>query len=161
MNPNIDFNKVTDIDMMKGETNEETRELISMASEARTYLESFPWCKSIIKVYFGIGYPGIVAVFLFNIVPSKQNVDEWIWVIVGDIPPAYIVVDDAPNPASALDAYIGEMSLWVNAIKQHKPVDRLIPVDAAPILENANDLETRLSFIDEEILTNYKEDLNM
>ena len=52
-----------------------------MAAGAEKYLRSFPWCKGIRQVYFGDGYGGVAAVFLFHIEPSREGVDEWLWVI--------------------------------------------------------------------------------
>jgi hypothetical protein len=42
-----------------------------------------------------------VVVFLFEIIPSREDVDDKVWLIVGDLPPAYITAEDAPNPAAA------------------------------------------------------------
>jgi hypothetical protein len=81
-------------------------------------------------------------------------------VVVGDLPPAYIAVDDAPNPACALDSYIGAMEDWVDSVKAGRPVDHLIPVNIAPTAENAAKLASRLKFLDEEILSFYADDLS-
>ena len=78
--------------------------------------------------------------------------DNLIWVIVGDLPSAYITVENSPNPACALDSYIGAMEDWVEAVEQGRPVFDIIPVNAEPTLANAQRLKTRLSFLDEEIL---------
>jgi hypothetical protein len=90
----------------------DTALLKEMLTEASRYLASFPWCGEIEKTYFGLGVGGIVAVFLFRVAPSQPNVDEWLWVVVGDVPPAYLVTDGAPNPACALKVYIGLMKEW-------------------------------------------------
>ena len=45
---------------------------------------------------------GVVAVFLFRI-DGPPEVDPLLWVVVGDLPTAYLVTDDAPSPAIALD----------------------------------------------------------
>jgi hypothetical protein len=79
--------------------------------------------------------------------------------VVGDLPSAYLVTDNAPNPACALDAYICEMGRWVTAVKEGKSVVGLIPVNVAPSVEYAKRLEWRLNFLDREILSEYKDDL--
>lgn len=96
------------LDQMAGRDAEDDRLLKLMASQAQTYLRSFPWCKQIREAYFGDGYGGIVAVFLFRIEPARSGVDEWLWVIFGDIPPAYLVIDTAKTPSQALESYIEE-----------------------------------------------------
>jgi hypothetical protein len=151
----INFKKVTPSTQIEGDDAKETMELKEMFEEASNYIKSFKWCKEIIDSYMGIGIAGIVGIFLFKIIPSNENVDEWIWIIVGDIPPAYISAFGFPNPATALDGYIGAMREWVTAIKEGKDVSKLIPVNVPPILEWAKKLETRLEFLYEEILKEY------
>jgi len=107
---------------MKGEDEEETTQLKEMLRQATSYLMSFSWCSGIRESYIGIGIGGVVAAFLFRIQPSREDVDEWVWIIVGDLPAAYITAENAPNPATALDGYIGAMQEWVDAVKQGKSV---------------------------------------
>jgi hypothetical protein len=156
----LDFSKVVGIDVMIGEDEEETEQFRSLYEKSKKYIETFRWHGEIKNVYFGLGVADIVGVFLFELIPASKTVDTWLWVVVGDIPPAYLVVDDAPNPASALDSYVAEMSKWVDAVNSGNSVDKCIPVNAAPSIENAADLEKRLRFIDTEILAYYKGDLN-
>ncbi len=127
--------------------------------EARAFLEYYEWCKRITEEYVGFIYPGIVGVFLFRFIPSREGVDEWVWVIVGDLPPAYITCEDSPNPATALDGYIGAMQEWVEAAERGTATDHLIPVNVDPTPENAARLKVRLEFLDEKILSGYGEDL--
>ena len=151
--------KVTPVAAMRGEDVQETQRFHTMLEEARQYVQSFSWCVRIDEEYFGLGVGGIVAVFLFRIRPTQAQVDEWMWVIVGDLPSAYITTDIAPNPASALDGYIGAMEEWVDAVKHDRPVAQLIPVNVPASLEMATKLEHRLSFLNREILPRYAEDL--
>jgi hypothetical protein len=64
---------VVPINEMVGDDDEDMRLLRVMASGAEKYIRSFPWCKSIRKIYFGDGYGGIVAVFLFHIEPARDG----------------------------------------------------------------------------------------
>jgi hypothetical protein len=159
MNIAVDLKKVVPIDNMCGEDEEETQLLSDMHVEASKYLRSFDWCEEILKSYYGIGVGGIFGVFLFKIEPKSKDVDDWIWIIVGDLPSAYITAEESPNPACALDAYIGAMSEWVDAVKNGRPVDELIPVNVPPTMEYADMLENRLNYLDTEILIDYKDDL--
>ncbi len=97
--------------------------------------------------------------FLFEISPASSDVDRWIWVIVGDLPTAYVASDDCLTPATALDGYIGEMEEWVDAVESQRPVDDLIPVNTAATPENAVQLKKRLVFLRQHILVLYQEDL--
>lgn len=155
----IDIKNLTRSTFIKGEDDNETSLLKQMLGEAKEYLLSFDWCGGVTDSYLGIGVGGIIGVFLFRITPIGKNIDEWLWIVVGDVPSAYITIDSAPNPACALDAYIGAMQKWVNAAIAGKSVNNLIPVNVPPTVENARQLQTRLDFIDKEILSKYSNDL--
>jgi len=154
-----DFSKVVEWSKYLAAQHEDVEEMRSLYEEAREFLEFYDWCREIQESYVGILHPGIVAVFLFRIVPNRKDVDEWIWVIVGDLPSAYLTVDECPNPATALDGYIGAMAEWVDAAQKGKSVADLIPVNVPATKENANMLKTRLDFLDERILSQYRDDL--
>jgi hypothetical protein len=145
----LDISKVTEWNDFIERQSEELNELNSLYQEAINFLES----------YVGLIYTGIVAVFLFKIVPRSEDVDEWIWVVVGDLPPAYLTTGECPNPATALDGYIGAMLEWVDAAEKGESVANLIPVNVPATKENANMLKTRLDFLDAKILFEYQEDL--
>ncbi len=167
MRPAVEFTKLTPCAEFVGEDAEDDALVRELIERARSYLAGFDWCSAIVECYLGdIAVGGVVAVLLFRIVPVRERVDEWLWVVVGDLPPAYLVLGDAPNPASALDAYIGEMERWIEAVKQGEPVDGLIPVDThdgserlAPTAELADAIEIRLRFLDSKILADYADDL--
>jgi hypothetical protein len=155
----VDSSKVVPADRLQGEDAEDTLKLRSLLEEARSYLGRLSWCGSIADEYFGLGVGGIVGVFLFKIIPTAPDVDDWLWVIVGDLPPAYIVTDEARNPAAALEAYVGEMQRWVSAAEKGDSVSDLIPVNVPPTPENSQRLRKRLTFLDREILCHHADDL--
>jgi len=62
---------------MKGDDDEDTAFLQQMLPDAENYLLSHDWIKGISERYFGLGVGGVVAVFLFKIVPTRKEIDEW------------------------------------------------------------------------------------
>ena len=156
INLKVDLSKVIPCTEMRGDSLLDTDKLKSMLREAESYLQSFAWCRRITECFYGLGIGGVVAVFLFHIQPDNDSVDEWLWVISGDLPPAYLVVDLSPTPVSALETYITEMDEWVTAVKKGKSTDELIPVNVSPILENAGRLEKRLDFLLKEVIPRYR-----
>jgi hypothetical protein len=140
------------LDKLFEEEEEEAASLCDMAEEAQSYLESFPWCTSIEEGYFGDGVPDAVAVFLFRIEPSRPNIDRWFWVIVGDLPPAYLLTHISKTPSQALGGYIEEMSKWVALAKEGRSSDKVIPVDAPSTPQNAEDLEERLQVLARDVV---------
>lgn len=131
-------------------------DLDSARIEARQYLEFYTWVLSIKGEYFGYGADGIIYIFLFEIEPGRPEVNQWTWVIVGDIPPTYIPADDAATPFEALDGYIGALEAWVDAARKGKSVAKLIPVNVDANPANAEMLAGRLKFLDEKILPELK-----
>src|ERR1700691_705646 len=127
-NGKIPVKGVVPLDRMTGDDDEDDRLLKIMASGAQDYIRSFPWCKGIREAYFGDGYGGIVAVFLFRIEPAREGVDEWLWVVFGDVPRAYLVTDVCKTPSQALEGYMEEILKWVNLAKQGKASSDVIPV---------------------------------
>ncbi len=148
----IDISKMKPVESIGGEDADDTRLLKEMAEEARNFVSSHEWCDSVDHLHLAYGVGGLVAVFLAQITSHSEDVDKCLWVIVGDLPPAYIVVDDNPAAADALDAYCSEMEAWVEAANEGAAVDELIPVNVPPTPENADQLRGRLDYIRSKIL---------
>ncbi|TPL00258.1 MULTISPECIES: hypothetical protein [unclassified Mesorhizobium] len=152
--PEPDFNSVTRLPPAGVSTGDD--DLDSALAEARQYLEFYNWVLSIKGEYLGYAAEGIIYIFLFEIEPGRPEVNRWIWVIVGDVPPTYIPADDAATPFEALDGYIGALEEWVEAARQGKSVAKLIPVNVDATPANAEMLAGRLKFLDERILPELK-----
>ena len=149
----LDTSKLVPTKNLRGDDEEDTVLLNEMLREAEAFVSKFPWCRSIAESCVSeVAIGGVVAAFLFRIEPASPEVDDQLWVIVGDLPPAYLVTDQAPDGETALRLYIGEMRRWVEAAKNRLYVDNLIPVEAPPTAENADALETRLDYIESRIL---------
>lgn len=148
----IDFERLISADQIAGEDETETRQLRAMMKDAVAFLSSFSWCTNVEEVLFGFGVGGIVGVFLARILPSTKEIDSTLWVVVGDLPSAYLVIDESPTPKTALRTYVREMRRWVVAAKSGASVEDCIPVNVEPTPENAAMLEGRLKFIQEELL---------
>lgn len=159
-----DLTRVVPVDRMAGEDQEDTASLNTMLQAAEGYITSRPWCARVQEAYWGLGVGGVVAVFLFRvslteIAIAKGWSDEWAWVVVGDLPPAYLVSEVLPNPACALQAYVVLLGRWVSAASKGQPVDDLIPVNVPATPEWAAKLGRRLEFLKNHILSEYESDL--
>src|SRR5215467_8863804 len=129
-------------------TAEDCRHLVA---EAQTYLAGFQWARPG-KMCVGECIPGVIAIFFVELHASGLDVDRFIWVIVGDLPPAYLSPVYCGSPRAALQGYMEEMSAWVDAVQKGESTDDFIPVNAEPTKENATALSTRLRFLEWEIL---------
>jgi hypothetical protein len=154
---NIPVKGVVPLDQMIGGDEEDTKLLRVMASGAENYLRCFPWCKGIRDRYYGDGYGGIVAVFLFRIESSRTDVDEWLWVVFGDVPPAYLVTDSCKTPSQAVEGYMEEIAKWAQLAKEGRSSKDVIPVYVPATPENAADVERRMKFLQEVIVPAFRE----
>jgi hypothetical protein len=154
----VDMTTVAPLESFVPEYEEDLALFNADVEEARRYLASQKWCERIESLYLGITVPGIVLVCLADIVPLA-NADPRVWVIVGDIPPAYIDTTVASTPGSALDAYIFQMSRWVDAVEDNGELADLIPVNAPPTADYAAALRKRLDLLRDEVLGAYQDQL--
>ena len=127
-------------------------EVREMASEASDFLSSHQWCGEVTSGRLALAVAGVVGVFQFDFVPAAPGVDDTLWVVVGDLPPAYLVRDESPGWQEALRSYVHEMRRWVAAVRGGSDLDDVIPVGAAPTPEHAEMLESRLNFLDSELI---------
>lgn len=70
-----------------------------------------------------------------------------VWVVVGDLPPAYLAHEPGDSWQDALRGYVEEVALWVAAVRESSSLDEVIPVNVAPTAEHADMLASRLEFI--------------
>jgi polyhydroxyalkanoate synthesis regulator protein len=147
-------------DKMVGDEPEDTALLIKLRDSASKYLLSFPWCVSILETYYGDGVGGIVGVFLFRLLSARPDIDEWLCVVVGDLPSAYFVTDDLKSPYEVLEAYIMHRSHWVKFAMEGKapPTDVMQIDEVPPTPEWAKDLQKRLDTIREHILPSFRKE---
>lgn len=158
LNTEPDLRKIIQWEIYRSNAGLYNEDVAKMYREALRYLKFYNWCGEITESYVGMIFEGIIGIFLFRFVPNRKDVDEWVWVVVGDLPPTYLTVDECPNPGAALDGYIGAMMEWVIAAEEGRSVVDLIPVNVPATPETAKKLRSRLEFLDKKILSKYYED---
>lgn len=135
----------------------EASDVLGLASEARSFITAQPrWCKRVVRGWLYKGFAHL-AVFMFEIDPDR-GADRYVWVITGDVPPAYIDIT-CRTGLEAVRAYIFCMKEWADAAGAGKPVADLIPVfyrksltPVPPTPEFARELARRMDFIEGRIL---------
>lgn len=148
----MNFETLTPIARMEGEDAEESAQLRVMYERARGYLATRSWHPVIGDAYFGFGIGGVVAVFLLHVKATAMAVDEWMWVVEGDFPSAYLVTDRAVTPAAALGVYCELMQDWIEAVRSGTSLEDVFPVDAPPDEEHADMLSERISSLKTDII---------
>ena len=136
-----------------GDDEDDTRLLREMASEARAYLEDFEWCPPIRSLHLGLGVGGVVAAFLVQFDEVIEDTsDDALWVVVGDLPSAYVIVEPEDDGVAGLSRYCELMEDWAFNVLKGKSLDDSFPVEAEATHEHAEMLNSRIAFIRTEIL---------
>ena len=128
-------------------------EVIMQSEDAIKYLESYSWCEKILDGWLVSDFGYVLCIFLFEIAPTKNSgADDKLWVIVGDIPPAYLDTIEYKTANDALSFYCFLMEEWIEHVKSGKSIEECYPVNVTPTREYANMLETRINLIKSDFL---------
>jgi hypothetical protein len=145
--------QVIALDAIFGDDETDTRLLQEMAEEAERYICSFGWCLKLKEGFFAGGFGGIVAIFLFRADIAKLGENRWTWIFVGDVPRAYLEMDNENRtPHDALLRYIEGIEEWINAVRSNRPLHELIPIEASTDPGTLDDLTSRAKTLREHIL---------
>lgn len=121
--------------------------LRKMGIDAGVFIRSFPWCTTVLESFFGGGVGGIFAIYFFHIRSSRPDVDPWIWIMIGDVPPAYLPLTDCGSPAAAFRSYMHGMSKWVDFARNGRvgtPAEGVPPVNVPSTPEWAERVNQQL-----------------
>ncbi len=128
-------------------------EVKKLAAEAKEYLKSYQFCKSVNECYFGAGFE-YMSMFFMVISTDFEEVPKETWVMIGDGPPAILDAESCVTSTDALEAYIELCREWVEAVKKGKSTEGLMPITyrdsmrkVEESLEFANMLTKRLEFL--------------
>lgn len=135
------------VEHMSGDDKEDTALLREMFEQAKNYIQSFSWCDSIASSYLAGGVGGVFAIFLFKINSGSREVDPWEWIFVGDVPPAYLPLEDANSKMAAFETYLDGMKRWVEVARkgrEPKSEDCCPPLNVPATPEWAEKLDCRL-----------------
>ena len=130
------------------------RELVKVHDEAIAYMMGFAWCKKIISSYVYINLGTTLCIFLFKIENSASSDDDYLWVIVGDIPPMYLDIHGPKTTKQVLEDYVHLAEGWIDNVKTGKSVKNCYPFIAEPTVEMAEMLEKRKSFMKDTLIDN-------
>jgi hypothetical protein len=153
------FNELINVADLKFANIEDIEDKINLSQKAENYLNNQKWCTSIINCWYDKGWANKVAIFLFEIIPTNEYIDKFVWIIVGDIPSAYIDIESAVNGTCALKAYTEIMEDWINAVNNNKQLENCFPINVPPTKKFAKMLKIRIDLIKEEIIPYFIDEL--
>ncbi|WP_316771900.1 hypothetical protein [Pedobacter frigiditerrae] len=142
----IEFDNLTEI--------EDLRCVLNLQAKAQKYLENFEWCKSVKNSWCDKAFSiyDKIGVFLFEIEPKTNEVDDFVWIVVGDLPSVYLD-KSIKSGSECLETYCDLMQDWVDNVMKKRSLAESYPIPVEPTMKNAELLMTRISFIREELLT--------
>jgi hypothetical protein len=132
---------------MEASSSHHDADVPALAAAAERFLARHSWCASVQRVTPIFAIAGVIGVFRCTLVPSHPDADVMVWVVVGDLPPAYLAHELGDSWQDALRRYVEEMSAWVEAARSGASLDDVIPVNAPPTPEYADMLASRLDFV--------------
>jgi hypothetical protein len=142
--------------MIAGDSRKETRALKRMAAEARRYISAFRWCPRISEIWLAYGIGGVIGLFLLKFEKPVNGTDEFLWVVVGDLPSAFFVVDEASNGSEALNVYCQLMEVWAESVLKGSNLSKVFPVQAETTVENVELLKRRIRFLRKQVMPDVK-----
>lgn len=149
----IDTSAFQEESKITGDDPDDTKLLREMAAEARAYIEDFEWSPPIESLHLGLGVGGVIAAFLVQFEEEIDGTDDdALWVVVGDLPSAYVVVEPDDDGVAALERYCEVMEDWAFNVLKGNSLDDSFPVEAEATDEHAEMLNSRIAFIRTEIL---------
>ena len=136
---------------------EEGNDIAPLHEEAISFLYSHKWCNKVGKGWYDEDFSILdkLGVFLFEIEPINDDVDNHIWIIVGDLPSVYLDAS-VETGKEALEIYCEIISEWVGNVLKGQSLEESYPVAAEPTQENAELLKKRIAFIRRELLMEAK-----
>lgn len=137
---------------IQGDSREDTELLRAMAQRAETYIRAFKWCPDIRAMYLAYGVGEIIALFLVEFSKRIAGTDKRLWIVVGDLPSAYMVVELDDSPKEALERYTRLMDRWISAVSMGTAIKDVFPVETDPSFENADALRLRIEFLRSEVI---------
>lgn len=123
-----------------------------MADSAISFLRSFHWCPTITAIGLGFGVGGIFGLFLVEFAEPAGGSDDRLWVVTGDLPSTYFVVEPGETIAETIERYCSLMDDWSGAVLTAGDFEEVFPVRAARTKENAIALRGRMKFLREEVI---------
>jgi hypothetical protein len=127
-------------------------EVLQQKDYASKYLSEFRWCKRIIDCSLYLNFGKILCIFLFEIENKSSPEDNFIWVVVGDLPSMYMDIYGPKSTKEVLEVYVNLSRDWINAVEQGEGVEECFPFDNDPSLELARMLKSRVDRIEFSII---------
>ena len=129
-------------------------EVVSLIKESKEYLGRQKWCKSIQRgwLFTNIGYA--VNIYLYEIENEQSPEDNFLWIMVGDLPPIYLDTYNVKSTKEVIEIYVDLANDWIQHARTGQSLDECFPFEAANSHQLITMLESRTRRLQNEILPN-------
>lgn len=116
----------------------------------REYMTAKSWVVRVTQILVGKIIGDRVGVFLYEIAPASKKVDRLHWVICGDVPSAYLVLDKAKNPTEAIEQYCIQVRKWIEGVRSGQLLPDTMPIEWPQSIPSAERLSKMLDEVFEQ-----------
>jgi hypothetical protein len=132
-------------------------EVIKMHQKACLYINDFAWCREVKDSTLYLNLGSTLCVFLLEIDNAASNEDNFLWIMVGDIPSMYLDVYGAKTTIEVLSRYNALAKDWIFNVEHRLSVNDCYPFDTESTMEMAYMLKKRVDVIEKTIIPNIEE----
>lgn len=127
-------------------------EVTPLLEESKKYLTSHKWCKSIKQgwLFTNIGYA--VNIFLYEIENEQSPDDNFIWIMVGDLPAIYLDTYGVETTREVIEGYIDLASDWIHFAESDQYLDNCFPFQINISSESIRMFKERIQLLHDNIL---------
>lgn len=116
---------------------------------AQALLLRFFWCKRILRAEVGFALPGRFGVFHFHIEAARPGVPESLWVVFGDLAPAYFAGPQLVDWRAVLAVYVDRVQRWAADVLKGGDGEDILPIQPPNDAATAMALLKRLDVLRE------------
>jgi hypothetical protein len=127
-------------------------EVTSLIEESKQFLSSYSWCYHIKDGWLFTNLGKVLCVFLYEIDNSHSLEDNFLWVVVGDLPPIYLDTYNVLSNRDALEVYVEIVNDWIYHVETNQSLEKCFPLASDHSSESLQKLKKRTDLLQNAIL---------
>lgn len=121
--------------------------VLRVAEGAQALLLRFSWCKRIVRAEVGFALGGRFGVFHFDIEAARPSTPESLWVVYGDLAPAYFAGPLLLDWRAVLALYVERAERWAKDVLSGGDGEDILPIQPPSDAATAMALLKRLGVL--------------
>ena len=95
-----------------------------------------------------------INIFLYEIENEQSSEDNFIWIMVGDLPAIYLDTYSVKTTKQVIENYIDLADDWIHHAESDQSLNDCFPFDTNTSIENINMLKKRIQLLRDNIFPN-------